>query len=350
MIQGQCLDWLAWCQYIVTGRDRKFDLQLLSLWQHVQLSEQICPWDALACCWDIKQLTNNKNYSPWFLNMQAACRVYLQDKPTQAIFHAATQRQKLQIELAIWFGQRIHTPGQSVLAYCQAPGIQSTTWSSTTSSRTVPSGGNRDTSYGRRMSQPPTSCGERWKTCLATPNSWQHVDWGPKHGWSTTEEEEEEGHALKHDLQHSRWILKTLDSNSIITSFLDSSFMLSSSPRCLTPQRSNMLTTMADKKPRKQSTAPEAQSNIPHKTGDVHGMWNISTTQYINRQYHGKLYYLKMRETLDLIQLCTDAGQTSPSTDPKCLAGWPKQYLFLNIWYNLKAVATENRKDLTHSI
>ena len=45
----------------------------------------------------------------------------------------------------------------------------------TTSSRTVPSGRNRDTSYGRRMSQPPTSCGERRKTCAAPPNSWQHV-------------------------------------------------------------------------------------------------------------------------------------------------------------------------------
>ena len=63
---------------------------------------------------------------------------------------------------------------------------------STTSSRTVPSGGNRGTSYGRRMSQPPTSCGERRKTCAAPPNSWQHVDWGSKHGWSTAEEEEEE--------------------------------------------------------------------------------------------------------------------------------------------------------------
>ena len=58
---------------------------------------------------------------------------------------------------------------------------------STTSSRTVTSGGNRDTSYGRRMSQPPTSCGERHKTCTAPPNSWQHVDWGPKHGWLTAE-------------------------------------------------------------------------------------------------------------------------------------------------------------------
>ena len=46
----------------------------------------------------------------------------------------------------------------------------------TTSSRTVPSGGSRDTSYGRTMSQPPTSCGERWKTCTAPPSSWQHVD------------------------------------------------------------------------------------------------------------------------------------------------------------------------------
>ena len=45
-------------------------------------------------------------------------------------------------------------------------------------------------SYGRRMSQQPTSCGERRKTCAAPPKSWQHVDWGSKHGWSTAEEEE----------------------------------------------------------------------------------------------------------------------------------------------------------------
>ena len=48
-----------------------------------------------------------------------------------------------------------------------------------------------DTSHGHRMSQPPTSCGEQWNTCTAPPNSWQHVDWGSKHGWSTAEEEEE---------------------------------------------------------------------------------------------------------------------------------------------------------------
>ena len=60
---------------------------------------------------------------------------------------------------------------------------------STTSSRTIPSSSNRDTNYGCRMSQPPTSCGEPQKTCATPPNSWQHVDWGSKHSWSTAEEE-----------------------------------------------------------------------------------------------------------------------------------------------------------------
>ena len=31
----------------------------ISVWQHVKLSEQIRPWDTLACCWDVKQPTNN---------------------------------------------------------------------------------------------------------------------------------------------------------------------------------------------------------------------------------------------------------------------------------------------------
>ena len=30
------------------------------MWQHVQLSEQIRPWDTLACCWDVKQQTTNQ--------------------------------------------------------------------------------------------------------------------------------------------------------------------------------------------------------------------------------------------------------------------------------------------------
>ena len=31
------------------------------MWQHVKLSVQIRPWDTLACCWDVKQPTNNNN-------------------------------------------------------------------------------------------------------------------------------------------------------------------------------------------------------------------------------------------------------------------------------------------------
>ena len=32
----------------------------ISVWQYVKLSEQICPWDTLACCWDVKQPTNKQ--------------------------------------------------------------------------------------------------------------------------------------------------------------------------------------------------------------------------------------------------------------------------------------------------
>ena len=33
----------------------------ISVWQQVQLSEMIRPQDTLACCWDVKQPTNNRN-------------------------------------------------------------------------------------------------------------------------------------------------------------------------------------------------------------------------------------------------------------------------------------------------
>ena len=64
---GSALDWSAWCQYTVTGWGRTFDLQLLSqVWQHVNLSEQIRPWDTLACCWDVKQPTNKQpSFRTW---------------------------------------------------------------------------------------------------------------------------------------------------------------------------------------------------------------------------------------------------------------------------------------------
>ena len=31
-----------------------------SVWQHVQLPKQTCPWDRLVHCWDVQQPTNNK--------------------------------------------------------------------------------------------------------------------------------------------------------------------------------------------------------------------------------------------------------------------------------------------------
>ena len=38
-----------------------------SVWQHVQLSEQIRPWDTLACCWDVRQPTNRQTPPPLFI-------------------------------------------------------------------------------------------------------------------------------------------------------------------------------------------------------------------------------------------------------------------------------------------
>ena len=35
----------------------------VSAWQHVKLSEQIRPWDTLACCWDVKQPINQTNHT-----------------------------------------------------------------------------------------------------------------------------------------------------------------------------------------------------------------------------------------------------------------------------------------------
>ena len=49
------------------------------MWQQVKLSEQICPWDTLACCRDVKQPTNKTSrdtglHSPtdsWFRDADA---------------------------------------------------------------------------------------------------------------------------------------------------------------------------------------------------------------------------------------------------------------------------------------
>ena len=43
-------DWARWKVWSATS---------ISVWQHVNLSELVRPWDTLACCWDVKQPTNN---------------------------------------------------------------------------------------------------------------------------------------------------------------------------------------------------------------------------------------------------------------------------------------------------
>ena len=42
-------DWVRWKVWSATS---------ISVWQHIKLSEQIRPWDTLACCWDVKQPAN----------------------------------------------------------------------------------------------------------------------------------------------------------------------------------------------------------------------------------------------------------------------------------------------------
>ena len=63
-LRGQYRDWLARCQYIVTGWDGKFDLQLLSQCGSTYncLSTSV-PWDTLACCSDVRQPSNKQNHS-----------------------------------------------------------------------------------------------------------------------------------------------------------------------------------------------------------------------------------------------------------------------------------------------
>ena len=46
-------DWVRWKVWSATS---------ISVWQHVLLSEQIRPWDTLACCWDVKQATNKQTF------------------------------------------------------------------------------------------------------------------------------------------------------------------------------------------------------------------------------------------------------------------------------------------------
>ena len=58
----------AWCYRISAGTGRpgvstlwlgEISATSISVWQHVQMCKQIRPWVTQACCWDVKQPTNN---------------------------------------------------------------------------------------------------------------------------------------------------------------------------------------------------------------------------------------------------------------------------------------------------
>ena len=44
---------------LLFGEVESWSAASTSVWQQVNLSEQISPWETLACCWDVKQPTNN---------------------------------------------------------------------------------------------------------------------------------------------------------------------------------------------------------------------------------------------------------------------------------------------------
>ena len=50
----------------------------ISVWQQAKLSQQIHPWDTLACCWNAKQATTNHHHYPPPLPASPRCAYILQ--------------------------------------------------------------------------------------------------------------------------------------------------------------------------------------------------------------------------------------------------------------------------------
>ena len=51
----------VYCDWV---RLKAWSATSISVWQHVQLSEWIRPWDILACCWDDKQASKQASNQP----------------------------------------------------------------------------------------------------------------------------------------------------------------------------------------------------------------------------------------------------------------------------------------------
>ena len=57
-------DWARWKVWSATS---------ISVWRHVQLSEQIYPWDTLPCCWDVEQPTKKQTLSVAVWTLHCSC-------------------------------------------------------------------------------------------------------------------------------------------------------------------------------------------------------------------------------------------------------------------------------------
>ena len=61
-------DWVRWQVWSAAS---------ISVWQHIELSEQIRPWGAVACCWDVKQSASNESVSAVNSGLQSGADVML---------------------------------------------------------------------------------------------------------------------------------------------------------------------------------------------------------------------------------------------------------------------------------
>ena len=61
-------DWVRW---------KVWSADFISVWQHVKLSEQVRPWDTLACCWGVKQPTNKTNRN-FYRNKYLFSEIYVE--------------------------------------------------------------------------------------------------------------------------------------------------------------------------------------------------------------------------------------------------------------------------------
>ena len=105
-LSGQRWDCLVRCRYTVTGWGTQFDpATSVLVWQHVNLSEHMHPWDTLACCWDVKQPTNNNSSPDHYMSLScdygfpvqpSSCRIilavidHIPNRPPSINFQTAT--------------------------------------------------------------------------------------------------------------------------------------------------------------------------------------------------------------------------------------------------------------------